>query len=289
MAAGYGRRTMANRIAFTFDLEDHRPSGAPWGPRYRGVTIDLLEWLAERDITATVFVVGTLALDDPALVRAVADRGHEIGLHNWSHTQITRQTPQGFRDGVRRGKGLLEDLVGDAVIGFRAPTGSLVPSTAWAVDVLLDEGYRYSSSVVPGHNPLNGFPGAPGRPFTYANGLAEFPAPMAGIGPAQLPYLGGTYLRILPRPALRLLCALEPPADGAVLYCHPYDFDAGEPFWWVDDVGPLSPLLWLGRRGLRAKVGRLVAAGTTPPLRDRLVEASLGPVFDPFAGRAVAA
>lgn len=279
---------MANRIAFTFDLEDHRPSGAPWGPRYRDLTTALLDWMDDRSITATVFVVGSLALDDPDLVRAVAGRGHEVGLHNWTHTQLTRQTPDGFRAGVRRGRAVLEDLVGSPVIGFRAPTGSLVPTSAWATEVLLDEGFRYSSSVVPGHNPLNGFPGAPDRPFTYTNGLAEFPAPMAGVGPARLPYLGGTYLRLLPSPALRLLCALEPPAEGAVLYCHPYDFDADEPFWWVDDVGPLSPLLWLGRRGLRAKLERLVAAGTTPPLRDRLVEAAAGPVFDPFAPRAAA-
>jgi polysaccharide deacetylase family protein (PEP-CTERM system associated) len=282
---------MGNRIAFTFDLEDHRPSGAAWAPRYRAVTGELLDWMDDRSITATVFVVGSLALEDPGLVREVAARGHEVGLHNWHHTQLTRQTPDGFRDGVRRGRAVLEDLLGEAVVGFRAPTGSLVPASAWAVDVLLDEGYAYSSSVVPGHNPLNGFPGAPNRPFTYRNGLAEFPAPMAGIGPAQLPHLGGTYLRLLPRPALALLRALEPPADGAVLYCHPYDFDPDEPFWWVDDVGPLSPLLWVGRRGLRAKLERLVAGGTTPPLRDRLVDASIGPVFDPFApapGRAAA-
>ena len=273
---------MANRITFTFDLEDHRPSGATWAPRDRTVTTELLDWLDRHQVTATVFVVGSLAVDDPGLVREVSDRGHEIGLHNWTHTQLTRQTPDGLAEGVRRGRAVLEDLIGAEVIGFRAPTGSLVPATAWATDVLVAEGFRYSSSVIPGLNPLNGFPGAPNRPFTYGNGLAEFPAPMAGIGPARLPYLGGTYLRLLPRPALRLLGALEPCAYGAVLYCHPYDFDVDEPFWWVDDVGLLSPLLWLGRRGLRAKLDHLIAAGTTPPLRDRLPDAAAGPVFDPF-------
>ena len=271
---------MGTRISFTFDLEDHRPASASWGPRYRAITTELLDWLDQRSVVATVFVVGSLALDDPGLVREVAARGHEVGLHNWTHTQLTRQTPDGFREGVRRGRAVLEDLTGEAVDGFRAPTGSLVPASAWAVGVLRDEGFRYSSSVVPGHNPLNGFPGAPNRPFTYTNGLAEFPAPMGGIGPARVPYLGGTYLRLLPRPALDLLRALDPPPDGAVLYCHPYDFDADEPFWWVDDVGPLAPLLWLGRRGLRAKLDHLVAAGTTPPLRERLADAAIGPVFD---------
>jgi hypothetical protein len=196
--------------------------------------------------------------------------------------QLPRQTPDGFRDGVRRGKAVVEDLVGAEVRGFRAPTGSLVPVSAWAVDVLLDEGYAYSSSVIPGHNPLYGFPGAPDRPFTYTNGLAEFPVSMAGIGPLRVPFLGGTYLRLLPRPALDLLRRVDPPPDGAIVYVPPYDFDRDEPFWWVDDVGMLSPLLWAGRRGLRAKLEALARAGTTPPLGERLVDAAIGPVFDPF-------
>ncbi len=273
---------MADAVAFTFDLEDHRPSGAGWGPRYRSITHELLDWMDERAIVATVFVVGELAVADPELVREVARRGHEVGLHNWTHIQLHRQTPAGFAAGVRRGKRTVEDLIGQEVVGFRAPTGSLVPASAWAVDVLVDEGYRYSSSVVPGRNPLNGFPGAPDQPFTYVNGLHEFPAPMAGAGPVRIPYLGGTYLRLLPRTALRALRARTPTRRGDLIYCHPYDFDTDEPFWWVADVGPLSPLLWIGRRGMRAKLEVLVAAGTTPPLRDRFQDAAGGPRFDPF-------
>jgi polysaccharide deacetylase family protein (PEP-CTERM system associated) len=233
-----------------------------------------------------VFVVGELAAADPALVRVVADRGHEIGLHNWSHVQLTTQTPDDFRAGVRRGKALLEDITGREVLGFRAPTGSLVPASRWAVDVLVDEGFAYSSSVCPGRNPINSYPGAPREPFRYRTGLLEFPAPVAGFGPLQIPYLGGTYLRVLPRPVHRVLRAVTPVPDAGVIYCHPYDFDPDEPFWWVADVGWLSPLLWWGRDGLIPKLERLTTDGTAPPLGEQLDRARRGPVFDPDATHA---
>lgn len=271
---------------FTFDLEDHRPSPHAWPARYPAITAELLDWMDERDICATVFVVGELAARDPHLVRSVADRGHEIGLHNWQHVQLTAQSPEQFRDGLRRGRQVIEDLTGTPLAGFRAPTGSLVPASHWAVDVLADEGFEYSSSVCPGRNPINSYPGAPRGPFRYPNGLLEFPAPVSGFGPLQLPYLGGTYIRVLPPPVLRLLDRLAPPTEGAVIYCHPYDFDVDEPFWWVPDVGWLSPLLWWGRAGMRRKVDALTAGGTSAPLGEQLERARLGPVFDPRPQRA---
>jgi len=268
-------------LTFTFDLEDHRPSAAAWPARYPAITRTMLDWMDAVGITSTVFVVGTVAEARPALVREVAARGHEVALHNWEHVQLTAQDPTSFRAGVRRGKALLEDLVGDEVAGFRAPTGSLVPATAWAVEILRDEGFSYSSSVCPGRNPINSFPGAPHGPFRYGNGLIEFPAPVAGAGPLQIPFLGGTYIRIIPSILHRALLRCQPPAAGAVIYCHPYDFDRGEPFWWVADVGALSPLLWVGRRGLARKLERLVRGGTAGPLRHQLAAARQGPVFDP--------
>jgi len=269
-------------ITFTFDIEDHRPSGDAWPARYPELTRRVLDWMDAREITATVFVVGELALEHPDLIREVAARGHEIGLHNWQHIQLTVQQPEDFRAGVRRGKALLEDVTGTEVIGFRAPTGSLVPQTAWAIDVLLEEGYVYSSSVCPGRNPINCFPGAPEGPFTYTNGLIEFPAPVTGVGPFKIPYLGGTYIRLLPWSVHRGIRRIMPSVDGTVLYCHPYDFDTSEPFWWVADVGPLAPLLWVGRKGLTAKLERLVADGTAPPLREQLALANRPARFDPY-------
>ncbi len=274
---------MAKPITFTFDVEDHRPSTSAWPARYPQLTDDMLDWMDEHEITATVFVVGEIADFHPELVRRIAERGHEIGLHNWQHLQLTVQDPASFREGVRRGKALLEEVTGTEVIGFRAPTGSLVPASRWAIDVLHEEGFEYSSSVCPGRNPIFCFVGAPTGPFTYTNGLAEFPAPIVGFRLFNIPYLGGTYIRVLPAPLLRVIHRIAPRDEGAVLYCHPYDFDTEEPFWWVADVGPLSPLLWVGRRTIRAKLERLIAEGTTGPLRDRLAVARQGPVFDPIS------
>jgi polysaccharide deacetylase family protein (PEP-CTERM system associated) len=276
-------------ITFTFDVEDHRPSQAAWEPRYPELTETVLDWMDAQSITATVFVVGEIAERHPELVRHIAARGHEIGLHNWQHIQLTAQQPDEFRAGVRRGKRLLQDVSGTEVVGFRAPTGSLVPSSAWAIDVLRDEGFAYSSSVCPGRNPINCFVGAPTKPFVYTNGLAEFPAPVAGFRLFNIPYLGGTYLRVLPGPVLQLVCRFAPRDPGAVLYCHPYDFDTEEPFWWVADVGALSPLLWVGRKSITRKLERLVAVGTVGPLRDQLEVARAGEVFDPSIAAAAAA
>jgi len=270
-------------ITFTFDLEDHRPSTSAWPPRYPELTERVLDWMDEQHITATVFVVGEIAERHPELVRAVADRGHEIGLHNWQHIQLTAQEPKAFRAGIRKGKALLEEVSGTEVIGFRAPTGSLTPESAWAIDILKEEGYRYSSSVCPGRNPINCFIGAPIYPFTYTNGLAEFPAPVAGFRLFNIPYLGGTYIRVLPSFLLRTIFRFAPRREGAVLYCHPYDFDTEEPFWWVADVGPLSPLLWMGRKTINRKLEVLIKDGVTGPLRDRLDTARAGQVFDPHS------
>ncbi len=106
------------------------------GPAFRPRALD------ERRITGTFFVVGEIAEAEPGLVRDIAAAGHELALHGWRHVVLTEQTPDELADDVRRGKALLEDLAQHEVVGFRAPTFSLVASTVWATDVLLDAGYR---------------------------------------------------------------------------------------------------------------------------------------------------
>ena len=154
---------MTAAITFTLDLEDHRPDEQA-ELRYPSVTRSILEHLAARDITGTFFVVGVVAEAEPDLVRDIAAAGHEVALHGWRHIPLVDHTPDSMRDDITRGKAFLEDLTGGPVVGYRAPTFSLVESTTWATDVLHDAGFTYSSSVLPTHNPLYGFPGAPGKP-----------------------------------------------------------------------------------------------------------------------------
>jgi polysaccharide deacetylase family protein (PEP-CTERM system associated) len=270
---------MAAPVTFTLDLEDHRPDDrAPF--RVPGLLDSILDFLDERGVVATVFVVGELAESNPDLVRSVADRGHEVALHAWRHVPLTELTPAALADDVARGKTVVESISGVEVVGFRAPIFSLVESTVWATDVLTDAGFTYSSSVLPARNPLFGFPGAPSDPFRWPSGLVELPCPVGGIGPLKVPHLGGVYFRVLPPVVGR---ALRGAGDTAVpwLYCHPYDFDAGEEYWVVPDAGRLgSRLLWLNRARLFDRVDRLLRDGAGAPLRERAAALDGLPTFD---------
>jgi len=278
-----GAVSAAADITFTLDLEDHRPNDDA-ALRYPAVTRSILRHLAGRGIRGTFFVVGVVAQAEPALVREIADAGHEVALHGWEHIPLVEHSPRSMRDDVVRGKTFLEELIGQPVVGYRAPTFSLIEETTWATDVLADAGFLYSSSVLPTRNPLYGYPGAPGDPFLWPSGLAELPVPIAGAGRARVPYLGGTYLRLIPSAAIAR-------AHGSGrrrvpwTYMHPYDIDTAEPYWRVPDAGWMSPLLWVGRRGVLDKLDRLLGDGATAgePLRDRLDEARRGGTFDPRA------
>ncbi|MFI5052768.1 MAG: polysaccharide deacetylase family protein [Acidimicrobiia bacterium] len=257
-------------VTFTLDLEDHRPSDAH-EERYPALTRSVLDFLASRDARGTFFVVGETAERHPELVREVAARGHEVGLHGWRHVALTEQDAGSLRADVERGKSVLEDLTGRPVLGFRAPIFSLVPASRWATDVLAEAGFAYSSSVLPAKSPLFGDPSLPARPFRWSNGLLELPCPVARLGPLGLPYLGGVYLRALPTMVSRAARRSFGRGQLEWIYCHPYDFDPAEPFWVVPEAGRLgSRLLWYNRRRMFAKVDAALRGRTGPPLAERL-------------------
>jgi len=122
------------RLTFTLDLEDHYPSPNP-APRYPAITYKILDFLSDRGVKGTFFVLGEVAEQHPELIRTVHQRGHEIGFHSYAHVPLDRENPQRFRDQTRRSKAFLEDLTGAEVIGFRAPIFSLTPKTLWALPI----------------------------------------------------------------------------------------------------------------------------------------------------------
>ncbi len=260
-------------ITFTLDLEDHRPSNdVP--VRFPDVTRRVLDWLGGLKVRGTVFCVGEDAAAEPSLIRDVAASGHELALHGWRHVPLPEIDPATFREEVRRGKALLEDLGGREITGFRAPMFSLVPESRWATDVLGEFGSRYSSSVLPARNPLFGDPTCTRVPFEWPNGLLELPCPVARVGPVKLPYLGGVYLRTLPLPVIRSLLAMHRGDPLPWVYSHPYDFDRDEPRWRVPEVGRFgNRLLWYNRNNTFAKVERLLRGRAGPPLGERVAEA----------------
>lgn len=259
-----------NPITFTFDIEDHRPSPT-WETRYATHTRRVLDFLDERGIRATMFVVGRLAQHDPALIREVAERGHEVGLHNFEHWALFSCLPGTFGSRVARAKDEVEQLIGREVAGFRAPAGTLVPSTYWVTQVLAEVGFVYSASTLPVQTYGVGFPGCPEEPFRWPSGLIESPSPHVGLGEFGLPLMGGTFLRVLPMQLVRSAADRLPSRTVPWIYAHPYDIDALEPFWFVRDVQWWgSILLWVNRGRMLGRVERLLEGRIGQPLGERL-------------------
>jgi polysaccharide deacetylase family protein (PEP-CTERM system associated) len=241
--------------------------------RAPGVVGDLLEDLERSGVRATFFVLGWLAEREPAMVRAIAGAGHEVGSHSWWHRRVAELTPESFRESVRRTKETLEDLTGQAVVGFRAPSFSILPGTEWALDILLEEGYRYDSSLFPTSvHPSYGYPDAPPDPHWIERSsgrILEVPPVTLQAAGRRLPAAGGAYLRFFPyallRSALRQAGARGHPGT---VYVHPWDLDPGATRY------PLPPLVRLrlygGAGAARRRVDRLLADFSFLPIVDTM-------------------
>jgi polysaccharide deacetylase family protein (PEP-CTERM system associated) len=195
----------------------------------------LLDLMAETGARGTFFVLGWVAERHPALVRAIADAGHEIGSHGWDHRRVTDQEPEQFRRSVRSTRDILEQLVGSPVAGFRAPSFSIVPGREWALDILVEEGYRYDSSLFPIRRPGGeyGYPDSPVDPYWMRRPpgpLAELPPATLTVGGWRIPAGGGGYFRLFPyaltRAALR---ACERRNMPGTFYIHPWELDPDQP------------------------------------------------------------
>jgi polysaccharide deacetylase family protein (PEP-CTERM system associated) len=241
-----GARNAGLLNAFTVDVEDYFHVAAlssaiareSWSLRELRVEDNierLLGILDEHDVHATFFVLGWLAERAPTLVRRIADGGHEIGCHGFSHKLVYRQTPLEFREETIRAKEYLEDTVGHAVHGYRAASFSITRDSLWALDVLIDLGFRYDSSIFPIHHDLYGLPGATPEPHPISapsgRTLAEFPMSAASFFGIQVPVSGGGYFRILPywltRAGLKQIN--ERRERPFAFYLHPWELDPGQP------------------------------------------------------------
>jgi polysaccharide deacetylase family protein (PEP-CTERM system associated) len=256
-------------FTFTVDVEAQPGGGGAAAPTRR-----LLDLLEAADSRGTFFVLDDVAGADPALVREIARRGHEIASHGHAHRHLAAETPAAFRAGMTAARDRLAALTGEAPIGYRAPYFSLTPGAAWAPAVLAELGFTYSSSLLPARNPLAGWPGAPSRPFRWAGGLLELPVPLARMGPLAMPFLGGMYLRWLPSWRLRALSrdwAAGDHGDALWSYCHPYDLDTAERLMRRPDAGRLASLmLWLNRRSTLPRLQGLLEGRRSVPFASRL-------------------
>ena len=194
----------------------------------------LLEIFDDYEVHSTFFVLGWVAERFPHLVRRIADAGHEVASHGSEHRLIYDQTRKAFREDVRRAKRVLEDAGGTRVAGYRAPSYSVTPRSLWALDILIEEGYRYDSSIFPIRHDRYGIPVSARHPYVLRRDkgdIIEVPASTTTLGPLNLPVAGGGYFRILPygwtRWGIERVNRIE--RRPAVFYLHPWEIDPDQP------------------------------------------------------------
>ncbi len=231
--------------ALSFDVEEHFQVSAFWSSERRRQWDDLesrvdrntrkiTELLEARKTKATFFVLGWVAERNPALVRHLAECGHEVASHGYGHELVNTLSPAEFQDDVRKAKRILEDIVGKPVAGYRAPSFSIGGESAdWALRILVEEGHLYDSSL------YYRFLDKPTMPYatnfcysieTDAGSILESAPASAKAWGLSIPAGGGGYFRLIPYPLLRLLLKrLEKKGEQIVMYFHPWELDPDQP------------------------------------------------------------
>lgn len=201
-------------------------------------TLRVLDLLAEFGVKGTFFVLGWVAERRPVLVKRIAEQGHEIACHGYGHELVYRIGPARFRDDVRTAKKILEDITGEPVWGYRAPSYSITGDSMWALDILAEEGFSYDSSIFPVIHDIYGIPSAilfPHRIRRGSRSITEFPLTVlplrCGKKEYRLPIAGGGYLRLFPELLLRhgIGQVNRKGSRPAVLYFHPWEIDPEQP------------------------------------------------------------
>ena len=191
----------------------------------------VLDLFAESGVKATFFTLGWVAERHPALIRRIADEGHEVASHGWDHDRVFTMHAEAFRADLRRARKALEDAVGRAVTGYRAPSFSIDRRTPWAHRVLAEEGYRYSSSVAPLRHDHYGWAEAPKHAYRPVAGsdLIELPITLARVAGRTIT-TGGGFFRLFPAAITDTAIArANGEARPAVFYFHPWEIDPGQP------------------------------------------------------------
>ncbi|MBX3154683.1 MAG: polysaccharide deacetylase family protein [Deltaproteobacteria bacterium] len=232
------------RHGLSFDVEDWHQLSAiraagrpqPVSPKVDDCIARMLDLCDEAQVRGTFFVLGMLARARPHLVKAIAARGHEIASHSTNHELVSGMSRERFASDLRESKRMLEDLTGVEVVGFRAPEFSVRSLDNPCFATLVEEGFRYDSSVFPVGGLRYGIPDAPATPFELATAsgpLVELPLATTAVARWRLPIAGGSHFRLLPT---RLVAWAAERADRRdqtmVFYFHPYEFS--RELLWLD-------------------------------------------------------
>lgn len=272
------------RNALSFDVEDYFQVAAfsgcvdkdSWDAHPARVdrnTGRLLDILARRGLHATFFVLGWVAERHPGIVRDIAEAGHEVACHGYSHELVYRQTRECFRAETHRARVVLEDQAQAPICGYRAASWSITRRSLWALDVLHEQGFTYDSSIFPTHHDLYGIPDAPRHPHRIplpdGGSILEFPPSTLRLGGVNVPVAGGGYFRLLPLAVTRwAIRRTNRQGLPFLFYLHPWEIDPDQP---RIKAGLKSRLRhYSNLAGCERKLASLLAEFPMGPIRDTL-------------------
>jgi polysaccharide deacetylase family protein (PEP-CTERM system associated) len=271
--------------ALSFDIEDYYQVEAfkqfvrfedwpQYSSRVAANTRKISDILDERNVKATFFILGWVAERFPALVKRLAADGHEIATHGYAHQMVYTQTPAEFEADLAHSIAVLSDLSGQPILGYRAPTYSIIEDSFWAFEILMRHKIRYDSSIFPITHDRYGVPNAERFPYTIQgkNGgiLLEFPLSTLQVGKWNLPVAGGGYLRLFPYWLLKQsLRRLNRQRRAGIIYLHPWELDPEQPR--IRNI-PLSTRFrhYINLHSTAAKLRRLIHDFEFAPIRDVL-------------------
>ncbi|MBN2580003.1 MAG: sugar transferase [Pirellulales bacterium] len=245
LSSGGGPLSAKMLNVFTVDVEDYyhvsafekcipRQQWDRWESRVEVNTRRILRLLDRYQVKATFFVLGWVGKRHPQLVQEIHSRGHEIGSHGYEHRLVFEQTPDQFREDLQRSRDLLQDVIGERITAYRAPSFSITGQSRWALEILVEEGFLVDSSVFPIHHDRYGIPDAAPRPHfltTEAGPLWEFPPAVVRLAGMNVPVAGGGYFRLYPL-AWTLYCLRrinETEQRPFTFYVHPWELDPKQP------------------------------------------------------------
>ena len=237
---------MNNKIinALTIDVEDYFHVAAlsesikvtEWDSHKSRVVKNtnlILDLFDKANTKGTFFILGWEAERQPELVKEIHNRGHEVASHGYSHQLVYGQTPELFREETIKSKQILENLIQEEVIGYRAASYSITKKSLWALDILVELGFKYDSSIFPVRHDRYGIPDANPEPHVMElsnnKSIIEFPLTTSNFMGKKLPIAGGGYFRIFPYWFFKWQFGNAVKSRPGVFYLHPWEVDPEQP------------------------------------------------------------
>lgn len=274
--------------AITVDVEDavnqamRNFFGRDMEPTFRVYenTSRLLDLFSEYNVSGTFFVLGEVAKTYPNLVKEISERGHELGIHGYSHARYFNLTREEARQEIISSKNLIEDISGQEVIGHRAPEFSINEETKWVLEILIEAGIKYDSSVYPCNSGRYGWPGFKKDIdwFYFSEGKRIIEAPLSVVTylGKEIPVCGGGYLRVMPYFITDLAFKKVLNKRPVIVYIHPYEIDP-PPFqnFYMNEVNSSSfktrfkiKKYWFNRSSVLFKLSSLLGQYRFTTLRE---------------------